>query len=125
MTAADGWNMAKRPEHDAATAQDPAAARRGPRGGNVLLLLALAGGLVGAAIALSLLASEKAQPLIIGLLALLFIVCGGPCSVVWVAFGTGMRQWLQDPVRLRVFNITMAVALVGSMVPMLTTPAAT
>lgn len=61
----------------------------------------------------------------IGLLALLFIVCGGPCSVVWVAFGTGMRQWLQDPVRLRVFNITMAVALVGSMAPMLTTPAAT
>ena len=74
MTAADGWNMPKRPEQDAATAQDAAAARRGPRGGNVLLLLALAGGLVGAAIALSLLASEKAQPLIIGLLALLAVV---------------------------------------------------
>ena len=34
----------------------------------------LAGVLVGAAIALSLLASEKAQPLIIGLLALLAVV---------------------------------------------------
>jgi two-component system cell cycle sensor histidine kinase/response regulator CckA len=49
-------------------------ATRGGRSGSAGLLLALAGVLVGAAIALSLLASEKAQPLIMGLLALLAVV---------------------------------------------------
>ena len=47
---------------------------RSQRSGSAGLLLVLAGVLVGAAIALSLLASEKAQPLIIGLLALLAVV---------------------------------------------------
>ena len=47
---------------------------RSQRSGSAALLLVLAGVLVGAAIALSLLASEKAQPLIIGLLALLAVV---------------------------------------------------
>ena len=55
--------------HGAASALD-----RSQRSGSAGLLLVLAGVLVGAAIALSLLASEKAQPLIIGLLALLAVV---------------------------------------------------
>ena len=69
--------MAKPPE----TGRDerPTAARAGPSTARSApaapaLLLVLAGVLVGAAIALSLLASEKAQPLIIGLLALLAVV---------------------------------------------------
>jgi threonine/homoserine/homoserine lactone efflux protein len=60
----------------------------------------------------------------IGLLALLFIAGGGPCSLAWVAFGSSMRQWLENPLRLRVFNIAMALALAGSIVPMLRTPLA-
>ena len=55
------------------------------------------------------------------LLAALFIAGGGPSSVAWIAFGSSMRQWLENPLRLRIFNITMAVALVASMVPMLLT----
>ncbi|WP_460449118.1 cell cycle histidine kinase CckA [Alsobacter sp. SYSU BS001988] len=51
-----------------------AALDRTQRSGSAVLLLALAGVLVGAAIALSLLASEKAQPLIMGLLALLAVI---------------------------------------------------
>ncbi len=47
---------------------------RSQRSGSAGLLLVLAGVLVGAAIALSLLANEKAQPLIIGLLALLAVI---------------------------------------------------
>jgi hypothetical protein len=33
-----------------------------------------------------------------------------------------MRQWLDDPLRLRVFNITMALALVASMALILAPP---
>jgi threonine/homoserine/homoserine lactone efflux protein len=58
----------------------------------------------------------------IGLLALLFMAGGSPCSMAWVAFGSSMRQWLDDPLRLRVFNITMALALVASMALILATP---
>ena len=42
-----------------------------------------------------------------------------PSVSVWAAFGTGLRQWLQDPRWLRAFNWTMAAALVLSLWPML------
>lgn len=51
----------------------------------------------------------------------MFVMVGVPCSFVWLTFGQAMRQWLQDPLRLRIFNVTMAVALVASLNPMLTT----
>jgi two-component system, cell cycle sensor histidine kinase and response regulator CckA len=75
VTAADGSSMVKNAPLDAA-ADGPAAPApgRAPRAGHAGLLLVLAGVLVGAGIAVSLLASEKAQPLIIGLLALLAVV---------------------------------------------------
>lgn len=53
------------------------------------------------------------------LLALMSLVLGSPCSAVWVGFGQAMRSLLQNPQRLRVFNITMALALVASLYPML------
>lgn len=53
------------------------------------------------------------------LLALMSLVLGSPCSAVWVGFGQAMRGLLQDPLRLRIFNITMALALVASLYPML------
>jgi threonine/homoserine/homoserine lactone efflux protein len=52
-------------------------------------------------------------------LVLMFILLGAPCSASWAAFGSAMRQWLQDPRRLRIFNITMALALVASLYPLL------
>ena len=52
-------------------------------------------------------------------LVLLFILLGGPCSAVWAGFGSAMRSFLQDPKRLRIFNVTMALALVASLYPML------
>lgn len=52
-------------------------------------------------------------------LTALFALIGGPCSVFWAAFGSAMRSVLQDPRRLRLFNIAMAVALVASLYPML------
>jgi threonine/homoserine/homoserine lactone efflux protein len=54
------------------------------------------------------------------LLVLLFLVLGGPCSAFWVGFGQAMRRLLQNERHLRIFNVTMALALVASLYPMLT-----
>jgi len=51
------------------------------------------------------------------ILAVLFYVFGLPCICVWTAFGTGVRRVLSNPLRLRAFNIVMALALVASMYP--------
>ena len=55
----------------------------------------------------------------VALLAGVFMVLGAPCSAFWVGFGQAMRGLLQDPLRLRIFNISMALALVASLYPML------
>lgn len=48
-----------------------------------------------------------------------FIVLALPCQGGWAAFGALLREWLSHPVRLKRFNITMAVLLVISLWPML------
>jgi threonine/homoserine/homoserine lactone efflux protein len=53
------------------------------------------------------------------LLGGLFLALGLPCVGSWAAFGSSMRRFLQDPVKLRIFNHTRALALVASLVPML------
>lgn len=53
------------------------------------------------------------------MLGALFMVLGVPCVGSWAAFGSGMRRFLQDPLKLRIFNNAMALALVASLYPML------
>ena len=53
-------------------------------------------------------------------LGLMFAVLGFPCSSVWVGFGSALRSYLQDAFRMRVFNCSMAAALLASLYPMLT-----
>ncbi|WP_299868095.1 LysE family translocator [uncultured Hoeflea sp.] len=53
------------------------------------------------------------------LVGLAFALTNMPSVSTWAGFGTVMRQWLADPVRLKWFNITMAVLLVLSLWPML------
>ena len=48
-----------------------------------------------------------------------FIILALPCQGGWAAFGALLRDWLSHPVRLKWFNITMAVLLVISLWPML------
>ena len=74
---------------------------------------------VMAVTAISTFLPSQAQPLQILSLAALFVALNLPCVATWGAFGSAMRRILQDPRRLRVFNITMALALVGSLIPML------
>ncbi|HEX2257994.1 MAG TPA: LysE family translocator [Afifellaceae bacterium] len=48
------------------------------------------------------------------------IAVGGlPCVSVWAGFGTALRAWLSDPIRLRWFNGFMGVLLALSLWPML------
>ncbi|MEM7068037.1 MAG: LysE family translocator [Pseudomonadota bacterium] len=54
-----------------------------------------------------------------------FIVCGAfvivnfPSVSIWCGFGVALREWLSDPKRLKIFNISMALLLVASLWPML------
>jgi threonine/homoserine/homoserine lactone efflux protein len=52
-------------------------------------------------------------------LGALFAVLGVPCVGAWVAFGSSMRTYLQNPLHLRLFNNAMALALLASLIPLL------
>lgn len=43
-----------------------------------------------------------------------------PCVSSWTVLGMALRRALQNPVRLRIFNITMALLLIASLYPVLT-----
>lgn len=42
-----------------------------------------------------------------------------PCATVWAVLGSKTKRWLDAPRRLRVFNITMALTLIASILPIL------
>jgi threonine/homoserine/homoserine lactone efflux protein len=52
-------------------------------------------------------------------LSLVMLVAGTPPTHIWTLFGVGIRRFLQNPKALRAFNITMALLLVLSLIPML------
>ena len=49
----------------------------------------------------------------------IFLVFTYPGAVIWAIFGQGLKTWLANPQRRRVFNIVAAVVLVATMVPVL------
>jgi len=63
----------------------------------------------------------RAQTIDVMVLALLFGVINLPCVACWAGGGAALRRFLQDPLRLRIFNISMALALLASLYPMLVT----
>ena len=54
-----------------------------------------------------------------GRIAGVFAIVAIPCILPWAMLGSGTARILNAPHRLRVFNVTMAVLLVASVVPML------
>ena len=74
---------------------------------------------VMAVTAISTFLPPQAQALHIISLATLFTALNLPCVATWGAFGSALRRMLQDPRRLRIFNRVMALALAGSVIPML------
>jgi threonine/homoserine/homoserine lactone efflux protein len=53
------------------------------------------------------------------IVGLAFAAVNFPSVSTWAGFGSALRNWLSDPVRLKWFNITMALLLVLSLWPML------
>lgn len=54
-----------------------------------------------------------------GILAGVFIVAAALGSLPWLAFGAAVGELLKRPRAARIFNITMAVLLVASMIPVI------
>lgn len=55
----------------------------------------------------------------VAIMALTFIILGSPCSMVWLACGHALRKLLSDPAWLRAFNLSMAILLVSSLIPVI------
>jgi threonine/homoserine/homoserine lactone efflux protein len=53
------------------------------------------------------------------LVAAAFVLVGFPSVSTWVAFGTLLRSFLSDPVRLKWFNLAMGLLLALTIIPML------
>jgi threonine/homoserine/homoserine lactone efflux protein len=53
------------------------------------------------------------------IIALLNIAVSLASTTTWTAFGAGIRRFLRTPGRLRLFNLLMALLLMGSVVPIL------
>lgn len=53
------------------------------------------------------------------LLAAVFSLIGAPCLALWAGFGVALRSLLQNPRSVRIFNVTAALLLLGSLYPIL------
>lgn len=63
--------------------------------------------------------THESYTLSVLMIGLVFALINVPSVSTWAAFGSMLRQWLEDPVRLKYFNWTMASLLVLSLWPML------
>ncbi len=55
----------------------------------------------------------------VAILVAAFFLVGTASSLTWVLFGTFIAQFLSSPGRMRVFNITLGVLLIASVLPIL------
>ncbi len=53
------------------------------------------------------------------LIALIFLVFGAPCIMLWLWFGASLQSILQKPAYVRIFNVSMAILLMASLIPVL------
>ncbi|UUP16089.1 LysE family translocator [Nitratireductor thuwali] len=74
---------------------------------------------VMAVTAMALYTSPDAPFLSVVLVAAAFVIVNFPSVSVWAGFGTALRGYLSDPVRLKWFNIAMGLALAATLWPML------
>jgi threonine/homoserine/homoserine lactone efflux protein len=54
------------------------------------------------------------------ILLVVFTAMTAGSVATWAGFGVGLRRFLKDPVHARTFNVTMALLLVASIVPIVT-----
>lgn len=46
-----------------------------------------------------------------------FMIITIPCAGIWLVFGAGLQHFLKDPRHLKIFNISMALLLIASILP--------
>ena len=46
-----------------------------------------------------------------------FMIITIPCAGIWLVFGAGLQHFLKDPGHLKIFNISMALLLIASILP--------
>ena len=63
--------------------------------------------------------SPEAPFLSVVLISLAFALVNFPSVSAWAGFGTGLREFLSNPVRLKWFNIAMGVLLAATLWPMM------
>lgn len=61
------------------------------------------------------------QPLVpqVVSIASIFLAVALPCALVWLGFGVALKRLLKNQRQQRVFNISMALLLVASIIPMI------
>ncbi|AEG12043.1 Lysine exporter protein (LYSE/YGGA) [Shewanella baltica OS183] len=52
-------------------------------------------------------------------IATVFLCVAFPCAIVWLGFGVAFKRILKNERQQKIFNITMAVLLVASIIPMI------
>lgn len=50
-------------------------------------------------------------------ISVIFLCFGAPCIMLWLWFGSALKSVLQNPRSVRLFNITMALMLMASLMP--------
>jgi len=53
-------------------------------------------------------------------IALIFLIFGAPCSLLWLWFGASLKRFLQRPNSVKRFNYAMATLLMTSLMPAFT-----
>ncbi|MFK7865307.1 MAG: LysE family translocator [Pseudohongiellaceae bacterium] len=51
------------------------------------------------------------------IISIIFLIFGSPCIMLWLWFGSELKRFLQKPGSVRIFNVTMALLLMGSLLP--------
>jgi len=52
-------------------------------------------------------------------IALTFFIVAFPCVGIWLLFGVGLKKYLNAPKQQKIFNVSMALLLIGSVYPVL------
>ncbi len=50
-------------------------------------------------------------------ICVIFLFCGAPCIMLWLWGGASLKTLMRDPSYVRIFNISMAVLLMSSLMP--------
>ena len=51
------------------------------------------------------------------IIAFIFLIFGPPCIMLWLWFGASLKTILQNPSYVRIFNVSMALLLMASLIP--------